>query len=48
MKVKLNADWLNSDTKSKLIWIQEVRKDFGFTASQIKPLADFFGFRQKI
>jgi len=42
MKVKLNADWLDSDTKSKLIWIQEVRKDFGFTASQIKPLADFF------
>lgn len=42
MKVKLNADWLDSDTKSKLIWIQEVRKDFGFTAAQIKPLADFF------
>jgi hypothetical protein len=42
MKVKLNADWLDSGTKSKLIWIQEVRKDFGFTAAQIKPLADFF------
>lgn len=42
MHVKLNADWLQSGDKSKLIWIQEVRKDFGFTAAQIKPLADFF------
>lgn len=42
MQVKLNADWLESGTKSKLIWIQEVRKHFNFTPAQIKPLADFF------
>lgn len=42
MKVKLNADWLEINSKSKLLWIQQVRKDFGFTAAQIKPLADLF------
>ena len=42
MKVKLNANWLDSGIKSKLVWIQEVRNYFHFTAAQIKPLADFF------
>lgn len=42
MKVKLNADWLEPDNKSKFLWIQEVRKYFHFTSAQIKPLADFF------
>lgn len=47
MKVKLNANWLDSGTKSKLVWIQEVRKHFDLTAAQIKPLADFFWLSTK-